>query len=174
MRALMLALVSVAAVALLAGLFSGLDLLPFGEDYNQTTYEQPQTPPPAPPTDTRISVASNSGLTVDEDNVEVRSGPSTEYSLMGVVNRGQTFTPIGRSQEGDWLQFPWEGMDVWVQVQQLTVTGLDQIPVVEEFPPPPPPRDFPGSDSPPPDSPPPDSSTPGSSPGGPPGTPPSE
>jgi len=172
MRALLLALISVAAVALLAGLFSGLDFLPFGGDDNQTTYEQP--PPPPPPPDTTISDTSSPGFTVDEDNVEVRSGPSTEYSLMGVVNRGQTFTPVGRSQEGDWLQFPWEGRDVWVQVQLLTVTGLDQIPVVEEFPPPPPPRDLPASDSPPPDSPPPDSSTPGSSPGGPTGPPPSE
>lgn len=170
MRALLLALILVAAVALLAGLFSGLDFLPSGEDYNQTNFEQ--EPPPAPPTDTPISVASSPGFTVDEDNVEVRSGPSTEYSLMGVVNRGQTFTPNGRTQAGDWLQFPWEGRDVWVQVQQLTVTGSDQIPVVEEFPPPPPPRDLPASGSPPPDSPPPDSSTPDSSPGGPSGPPP--
>ena len=108
MRALLLALISVAAAALLAGLFSGLDLLPSGEDYNQTTYEQPPTPPPAPPTDTPISVVSSPGFTVDEDNVEVRSGPSTEYSLMGVVNRGQTFRPNGRNQEGDWLLFLWE------------------------------------------------------------------
>jgi len=171
MRALLLALISVAAVALLAGLFSGLDFLPFGEDNNQTTYQQP---PPPPPPDTIISDASSPGFTVDEDNVEVRTGHSSEYPVIGVVNRGQTFTPTGRTQAGDWLQFPWEGRDVWVQVQLLTVTGLDEVPVVEEFPPPPPPRDLPASDSPPPDSPPPDSSTPGSSPGGPTGPPPSE
>ena len=173
MRALLLALISVAAVALLAGLFSGLDFLPFGEDNNQTTYQQPPPPP-----DTTISDASSPGFTVDEDNVEVRTGHSSEYPVIGVVNRGQTFTPTGRTQAGDWLQFPWEGRDGWVQVQQLTVTGLDQIPTVGRIPPPPPPdlppSDAPPPDAPPPDSPPPDPSTPGSSPGGPPGTPPSE
>lgn len=173
MRALLLALILVAAVALLAGLFSGLDFLPFGEYYNQTISEQPPTPP-----DTTISDAGSPGFTVDEDNVEVRSGPSTEYSLMGVVNRGQTFTPNGRTQAGDWLQFPWEGSDGWIQVQQLTVTGLDQVPVVGRIPPPLP-SDLFGSDSPPPDSPPPDSPPPGSSPpgsssGGPSGPPGSE
>ncbi|MDE0141589.1 MAG: SH3 domain-containing protein [Caldilineaceae bacterium] len=168
MRALLLALILVAAVALLAGLFSGLDFLPFGEDYNQTTYEQPPSPP-----DTTISDAGNPGFTVDEDSVEVRAGYSSDYRVIGVVYRGQTFTPNGRTQAGDWLQFPWEGGDGWIQVQQLTVTGLDQIPVVGRIPPPPPP-DLPHSDSPPPDSPPPDPSTPGSSPGGPTGPPPSE
>lgn len=173
-RAILLALISVAAVALLAGLFSGLDFLPFGEGDNQTTYERPPPPPPpAPPIDTPISDASSPGFTVDEDNVEVRSGPNTEYPVIGFVNRGQTFTPNGRTQEGDWLNFLWEGMDGWVHTQQLTVTGSDQIPVAEWLPPPPPP-DLPPSDSPPPDSPPPDSSTPGSSPRGPPGPPPSE
>lgn len=167
MRALLLVVISVAAVALLAGLFSGLEFLPFGEDYNQTTYEQP------PPPDITISDASNPGFTVDEDNVEVRSGPSTGFQVLGVVNRGQTFRPNGRNQEGDWLLFLWEGMEGWVHTQQLTVTGSDQIPV-EEWPPPPPPRNLPSSDAPPPDSPPPDSSTPGSSPRGPPGPPPSE
>ena len=174
MRALLLALTTVAAVAVLAGLFSGLDFLPSGEDYDQTTYERPPPPPPAPPIDTPISDASNSGFTVDEDNVEVRSGPSTEFTVLGVVNRGQTFRPNGRNQEGDWLLFLWEGMDGWVHTQHLTVTGSDQIPV-EAWPPPPPPLNLPSSsDAPPPDAPPPDSSTPGSSPGGPSGPPPSE
>lgn len=162
MRALLLALILVAAVALLAGLFSGLDFLPFGEDYNQTTYEQPPSPP-----DTTISDAGNPGFTVEEDNVEVRAGYSSEYRVIGVVNRGQTFTPNGRTQAGDWLQFPWEGSDGWIQVQQLTVTGLDQVPVVGRIPPPLP-SDLFSSDSPPPDSPPPGSSSGG--PSGPPGS----
>ncbi len=182
-KALLLALISLAAVALLAGLFSGLEFFPSGEDYNQTTYEQQSPPPPAPPTDTPISVASNPGFTVDADNVEVRSGPSTEYRVIGVVNRGQTFTPNGRTHEGDWLQFPWEGMDGWAHTQQLTVTGSGQLPVVGRIPPPlpldssppdsPPPPGSSPPDSPPPDSPPPDSSTPDSSPAGPSGPPPS-
>lgn len=175
MKDLLLVLLSIAAVALLAGLFSGLDFFPSGEDYNQTTYEQQLPPPPdSPPTDTPISVASNPGFTVDQDTADVHTGPSTEYRVIGVVNRGQTFTPIGRTHEGDWLQFSWEGMDGWVHTQQLTVIGSGQLPVVGRIPPPlPPDSSPPDSPPPPPDSPPPDSSTPNSSPAGPSGPPPS-
>lgn len=204
-KALLLALISMAAVALFCGQFSGLELFPFGDDYDQATYQQSTPSPPPPPpdlpaADTPTSVASNPGFTVDQDNVEVRSGPSTEYPVIGVLNRGQTFTPNGRTPRGDWLQFPWEGMDGWVHTQQLPVIYSGQLPVVRDFPPPPPPPSGssppgsppsgppptesspsdtlpPGSspsDSPPPDSPPPDSSTPGSPPAGPTGPPPSD
>lgn len=188
-KALLLALIAMAAAALFCGLFSGLELLPFGDDYNQAIYEQPprsprRSPPPPPPTDAPASVASPPGFTVNQDTVEVRAGPSTEYRVIGVVNRGQTFTPNGRTRGGDWLQFSWEGTDGWVHTQQLIVTGSGQLPVVQDFPPPlsdtsppdSPPPDSPPPDSPgspPPDSPSPDSSTPDSSPGGPSGPPPS-
>lgn len=170
-KALLLALISLAALALLAGLFSGLDFLPSGEDNNRTINEQ--VPPPPPP-DAPASAANNPGFTVNQDNVEVRSGPSTEYPPIGHLSRGQTFTPNGQTPGGDWLQFSWDGMDSWVHTRQLIVTDADQLPVVRDIPPPPPPADtsLPGSS--PPDSPPPDSSTPGSSPSGPPGPPPSE
>ena len=171
MKALLLVLFSMAAVALLCGLFTGLSVLPFGDDYNLPVNEQPQThtgpPSTAPPT----SVASKPGFTVNQDNVEVRTGPSPKYPVIGVVNRGQTFTPNGRTPAGDWLQFPWEGMDGWVNAPLLIVIGSGQLPVVRSIPPPPsgpdsPPPDSPssGPDSPPPDSPPPDSPTPDSSP----------
>ncbi len=165
-KALLLALISIAAIVILASLLSGLDLLPFGEDNNQTTNQQ--VPPPPPP-DAPASVATNPGFTVNQDNVEVRSGPSTEYPLIGHLSRGQTFTPNGQTPGGDWLQFFWEGMDSWVHTQQLIVTDADQLPVVQDFPPPPPPGVTSPPGSSPPDSPPPDSP-----PSGPTGPPPSE
>lgn len=159
-KALLLALISLAAVALFAGLLSGLDPFPSGDDYTQTNNEQ--VPPPPPP-DALVSAANNLGFTVNRDNVEVRSGPSTGYPPMGHISRGQTFTPNGQTPDGDWLRFTWEGMDGWVQTEHLIVTETDQLPVVQDIPPPPPADTSPSGSS-PPDSP----------PSGPTGPPPSE
>ncbi len=168
-KTLLLALISIAAVALILSLFSGLNFLPFGDDNNSAGNEQ--TPPDPPSTPAPNSVAGNPGFTVNQDNVEVRSGPSPDYPVIGVVNRGQTFTPNGRTPAGDWLQFPWEGIDGWVNAPLLIVIDSDQIPVVLDVPPPPPPGASPPGSS-PPDSPPPDSFTPDSPPPDPPTPPP--
>ena len=138
-KPLLLALISIAAVALLFGLISGLKVFPFGGDDNRAVNELPPAPPDPPTTSESPSVAGEPDFTVDQDNVEVRSGPSPEYPVIGVINRGQTFTPNGRTPAGDWLQFRWEGMDGWVFAQSLIVIASDQLPVVQDFPPPPPP-----------------------------------
>ena len=207
-NALLLALISTAAVALFAGLFSGLEVFPFGDDDNLVVNESPtRAPPPIPPTIIALTAAAltaaipttaipmsatpttappasgagEPGFRVDENSVEVRSGPSLEYPVVGVINRGQTFTPNGRTPAGDWLQFPWEGRDGWVYASSLTVTGSGQLPEVRDFTPLPPDAPPPGSsppDSPPSDPPPPGADPPGTvplpsdpTPSGPPGTP---
>lgn len=201
-NALLLALISTAAVALFFGLFSGLEVFPFGDDDNLVVNEsrtrtRTRAPPPIPPTIIALTAAAltaaipttatpmsatpttagpasgpgEPGFRVDETSVEVRSGPSPEYPVIGVINRGQTFTPNGRTPAGDWLQFPWEGRDGWVYAPSLTVTGSGQLPEVRDFTPLPP-------DSPPSDPPPPGADPPGTvplpsdpTPSGPPGTP---
>lgn len=168
MKTLLLALITIAAVALLFGLFSGLNVLPFGGDDNRAVNDIPPPPPGPPSTPAPQAAASEPGFTVNQDTVEIRSGPNPGYPAIGVINRGQTFTPNGRTPAGDWLQFPWEGMDGWVYAQSLIVIASDQLPVVQDFPPPPPPSDTSPPGSSPPDSPPPDSPPPN-----PPGTPPS-
>ena len=170
-KALLLVLITIAAVALLAGLFSGLDLLPSAEDYNQTINEQESLPPDPPTTAAPPpSGASEPRFTVDQGTVDVHTGPSTEYPLIGHVSWGRTFKPSGRTPGGDWLQFTWEGMDGWVNVQQLIVTDSDQLPVVRDIPPPPAGPPPPGP--PPHDSSPSDPSTPGPPSSGPTGPPP--
>ncbi len=217
-NALLLALISTAAVALFAGLFSGLEVFPFGDDDNLVVNEsRTRAPPPIPPTIIALTAAAltaaipttatpmsatpmsatpmsatpttagpasgpgEPGFRVDETSVEVRSGPSPEYPVIGVINRGQTFTPNGRTPAGDWLQFPWEGRDGWVYAPSLTVTGSGQLPEVRDFTPLPPDSPPPGSsppDSPPSGPPPPGADPPGTvplpsdpTPSGPPGTP---
>ena len=50
-KALLLALISLAAAVLFCGQFSGLELLPFGNDYDQAIYQQSTRSPPPPPPD---------------------------------------------------------------------------------------------------------------------------
>ena len=69
-------------------------------------------PPGQPPT---VSIATVTGtpvgtLIVVPDPVNVRTGPSTEYELIGVLIAGQTAPAIGRTVGGDWIQIAYAGV----------------------------------------------------------------
>ena len=83
-----------------------------------------------PTATSRPTVAAGPSFTVARDTVNVRSGPGTNYPIVGKVRRGQTFTPDGRNRAGDWLRFRWIGGQGWVYASLMTVSGLDEVPVV--------------------------------------------
>ncbi len=65
-----------------------------------------------PPT---VSIATVTGtptgpVIVVPDQVNVRTGPSTEYQLIGVLIAGQTAPAIGRTAGGDWIQVAYVGV----------------------------------------------------------------
>ena len=60
----------------------------------------------------------------------MRSGPGTNYPVVGRVTQGQTFTPDARNRAGDWLRFTFTGGQGWVYAPLMTVTGVDSLPVV--------------------------------------------
>lgn len=69
----------------------------------------PQSQPPT------VSIATVTGtpvgtLVVVPDQVNVRTGPSTEYELIGVLIAGQTAPAIGRTAGGDWIQISYAGV----------------------------------------------------------------
>ena len=69
-------------------------------------------PPDQPPT---VSIATVTGtpvgpIIVVPDLVNVRTGPSTDYQLVGVLIAGQTAPAIGRSAGGDWIQIAYAGV----------------------------------------------------------------
>ena len=59
-----------------------------------------------PPTGTIATVTGTptGPVIVVPDQVNVRTGPSTEYELIGVLIAGQTAPAIGRTAGGDWIQ----------------------------------------------------------------------
>lgn len=68
-----------------------------------------------------------------EDKVNVRSGPSYFYDLVGVLLVGQSVPVIGKSTAGEWLQIVYPGAAGgvgWVFAAYMNVTP-GEIPVVE-------------------------------------------
>ncbi|MFQ5943331.1 MAG: SH3 domain-containing protein [Anaerolineales bacterium] len=62
-----------------------------------------------------VSIATVTGtptgpVIVVPDQVNVRTGPNTEYELIGVLIAGQTAPAIGRTAGGDWIQITYEGV----------------------------------------------------------------
>lgn len=82
----------------------------------------------------------------DLDSINVRSGPSAKYDIIGVLIVGQTAPAKGRTPGGDWIQIFYPGVPDstgWVYSPLVEVFG--SIPIVEP-PPTPTPRTTPTID----------------------------
>lgn len=82
----------------------------------------------------------------DQEQINVRSGPSTRYDTIGVLIAGQQVPALGKTPGGDWIQvyFPGvEGSVGWVYSPLVSAPG--NLPIVEP-PPTPTPRTTPTID----------------------------
>lgn len=94
------------------------------------------------PQGSTISVRRDS----DQDSINVRSGPSAKYDIIGVLIVGQTVPAKGRTPGGDWIQIFYPGVPDstgWVYSPLVDVSG--SLPIVEP-PPTPTPRTTPTVD----------------------------
>lgn len=59
------------------------------------------------------------------DGINVRSGPSTDYRVVGSLARGETVTANGRNADGSWLRIQVPDSDAlgWVFAQLVTTDG---------------------------------------------------
>ena len=90
---------------------------------------------PMPPTNTPVSV-SVPHFTVNSDQVNVRTGPGTAFSIIGTVEQGGRFDIGGRNGAGDWLEFCCvNGQRGWIYAQ-LVILSVDvsTIPISENIP----------------------------------------
>ena len=90
------------------------------------------TSPPAAPADSEIEGPSLrvNGL------INVRSGPGTDYEVIGRATPGIYFAVSGRNSDGEWWQVDYNGEAGWVYWQFVTATDADNVPVVTDIPPP--------------------------------------
>ena len=98
----------------------------------------PPTPVPAPaeptpvPTDTPAPKAS---LTITNQTANVRSGPGTEYPVIGAVNQGMQFDVIGKNAAGDWFLFCCVNGEMgWMFNQLATVENTELVAVASDIP----------------------------------------
>ena len=85
-------------------------------------------------------------VTMEQDQINVRGGPSTDYPIIGVLIAGQQVPALGRSVGGDWVQIAYPGVTggvAWVYAPLVTLEG--SVSVVEP-PPTPTPRTTPTID----------------------------
>jgi len=69
--------------------------------------------------------------------VNVRSGPGTDYPILGQLAAGSSSDIIASDVTGDWLEINFFGQAGWVDAAIVAVTGdLSNVPVVSEAPPP--------------------------------------
>ena len=81
-------------------------------------------------------------VNVDQEQINVRSGPGTNYPSVGVLIGGEQVPAKGRSAAGLWIEVVYPGVEgglAWVYAPLVTVFGTAELPIVEE-PPTPTPR----------------------------------
>ena len=93
----------------------------------------PLTNTPVPPTDTPVSVPH---FTVNSDQVNVRTGPGTAFSIIGTVEQGGRFDIGGRNGAGDWLEFCCvNGQRGWIYAPLLVLShDISTIPISANIP----------------------------------------
>lgn len=75
-------------------------------------------------------------VTAKDDNVNIRSGPGTNYDIVGTLPAGQSLEIIGRNTESSWWQVSTPDGSGWVAAWVTTASNVDEsIPVVEIEPP---------------------------------------
>jgi uncharacterized protein YraI len=95
----------------------------------------PSSAPPPPPTDTGAPTATATTA------VNIRSGPSTDYPVLGVAQAGATAEIAGISEDGGWWQvrvstsLSPDGL-AWVSGDYTYVVNATDVPVVAAPPPP--------------------------------------
>jgi hypothetical protein len=106
-----------------------------------------QIPTVSIPTVTGTPPGAIAIVTMEQDQINVRSGPGTiDYPIVGVLIAGQRVPALGRSIGGDWVMIAYPGVPggiAWVYSPLVTLEG--SVPLVEP-PPTPTPRTTPTVD----------------------------
>lgn len=98
---------------------------------------KPTEAPTSAPTEAPTPTPEAAAFSVNSATLNVRSGPGTNFAVIGRLNRGQEFPVTGRNEDGSWWEFDYEGKSGWVTAANVTVTGADAVQVAANIPQPP-------------------------------------
>ncbi len=85
-----------------------------------------QIPTVSIPTVTSSPSAATIVVTLEQDQINVREGPGTDYPIAGILIAGQRVPALGRSVGGDWIEIVYPGIPggtAWVYSPLVTVEG---------------------------------------------------
>lgn len=89
--------------------------------------EEP-TPTPEPLANTPIPPGVPKARATD--NLNLRSGPGTEYEVVGYMPSGSEAEIIGRNEEGTWWQVVFAGAQAWVIGDYVETSNTENVPAV--------------------------------------------
>jgi uncharacterized protein YraI len=106
---------------------------PDGKGWVTATYVQSQAADSVPVIGGGPGAGGASGIALQQ--VNVRSGPGTEFNSLGTVNPQDVLTLTGKNSAGTWLQVEFgsgpQGKG-WVNAGFVQVTGVENLPIVAE------------------------------------------
>lgn len=95
-----------------------------------------EEPAPAEPTATPTPETAQATAS---QGMNVRSGPGTNYQILGAAQPGDRFVIKGKDPTGAWWQVDYNGRDGWVFGQLVSAQNTGAVAVAENIPAPPPP-----------------------------------
>ncbi len=72
-------------------------------------------------------------VNADQDQINVRSGPGTGYTKVGVLVAGQTVPALGKSAAGLWIEIAYSGVQggkAWVYSPLVTLTRGGELGII--------------------------------------------
>ena len=59
--------------------------------------------------------------------MNIRSGPGTNYDVVGYATAGEELIVTGKNADGTWWRIEFEGQDVWIYAFYVTATNTDGV-----------------------------------------------
>lgn len=119
--------VKLQVILLFLGLFSWLGIT---STVRLNAYAQ--QPTVAIPTVTSSPSGPMVTVNQDQEQINVRSGPSQDYPIVGVLEQGEKVPALGRSVGGDWVEIVYPVVDggvAWVYAYLVSISG-GELPVI--------------------------------------------
>ncbi len=86
------------------------------------------------PTVTGTAAGATIIVTMDQEQINVRSGPGTNYPPVGVLLAKQTAPAFGKSAGGNWIQIGYPGAEgglAWVFAPLVNLSPGSVLPIIE-------------------------------------------
>jgi uncharacterized protein YraI len=82
-----------------------------------------------------VLTAATDLFVTSQFRVNVRSGPSTDYTIIGKLTPADSLDITGQNEDNDWLRVNFNGQEGWVFLTVVDVNGaIENAPVVEAGP----------------------------------------